>query len=149
MKEATIDEVIRNHIHLVNENYFFVFNFFSIAFYMTLTSWNELSIWDTYIKHRQVCMHTYIHGEGSLRCLMAKSLDCCFEVNEFKLLSRYYLHFQILSLGKDNFTKSDCELWVIMNPFILLAMDQVVSLLFFYKDGYHIKWCVKLWQAMK
>ena len=35
------------------------------------------------------------------RCVMAKVLDFSLEVNEFELQSRYFIHFQIYTLGKD------------------------------------------------
>ena len=57
---------------------------------------------------------------------MAKVLDCGLEVIEFEL-SCYYTHFQINSLGKG------------MNPLVPPAISQVVSLLFFYMDGFSIK----------
>ena len=37
-------------------------------------------------------------GVGS--CVMAKALDCRFEVSEFELQSRYYIHFQTNTLGR-------------------------------------------------
>ena len=39
--------------------------------------------------------------------VMVKALDCRIIVSEFKLQSRYYIHFQTNALGKD------------MNPLIL------------------------------
>ena len=41
---------------------------------------------------------------------MAKVMDCGIVVSEFVLQSRYYVHFQVDTLGKG------------MNPLILLAM---------------------------
>ena len=42
---------------------------------------------------------------------MVKAKDCEIEVREFKLQSRYYVHFRANTLGKD------------MNPLILQAMS--------------------------
>ena len=50
---------------------------------------------------------------------MAKVLDHVLEVNEFELQLRYYLHFQTHILGKS------------MKPFNHLAMDEIISFLFF------------------
>ena len=56
---------------------------------------------------------------------MAKVLDYVLYVSKFKLQSRYY--FQTNNFGKG------------MNPYIPTAMGLIVSLLFFYKDGFGIK----------
>ena len=50
---------------------------------------------------------------------MAKELDCGLEANEFEFQSRYYVHFRNDTLGKVNV--------------------KIVSLLFFYKDGFGVK----------
>ena len=52
--------------------------------------------------------------------VVANVLDCDIEVSEFKLQSRYFVHFRTNNLGKS------------MNPLISPA------LLFFYKDGFGI-----------
>ena len=39
-------------------------------------------------------------GRDCLRSLIPKSLDCGFEVNEFELQSRYYVHFWTNIRGK-------------------------------------------------
>ena len=39
--------------------------------------------------------------EWSVRSVMAEVLNCGLEINEFELLSRYYVHFQTNTLGKD------------------------------------------------
>ena len=57
---------------------------------------------------------------------MAKVLDYCLKVSEFKLQSHYYIHFQINTLGK------------VLNPFILPAMGLIILLLS-NKDGFGIK----------
>ena len=38
---------------------------------------------------------------GSLHEVMAKVQDCGFEVSEFHLQLRYYVHFQTYTFGKD------------------------------------------------
>ena len=58
---------------------------------------------------------------------MTEVLNCSLEVNEFKLQSRYYVHFLTNTLGKD------------MNPFISQTIGWVVLLLFFNKDVFGIK----------
>ena len=62
---------------------------------------------------------------------MVEVLDFGLEVNEFKLQSYYYIKFWI-KIGKA------------MNSFILLALGGIVSLLFFYKDGFDIKLFTKV-----
>ena len=64
---------------------------------------------------------------GSTCGEMAKVLDCGLEVSEFELQSCYYVHFRT-----NTFEKA-------MNPLILRAVGKIVSLLFFYKDGFGIK----------
>ena len=46
---------------------------------------------------------------------------------EFELKWCYYVHFQINNLGKG------------MNLLTILAIDQIISLRFFYRDGFGIK----------
>ena len=58
---------------------------------------------------------------------MAKELDCSFYLSEFELQSHYYVHFQSNTIGKG------------MDLFILPAINQIVSLLFFTKDGFDFK----------
>ena len=58
---------------------------------------------------------------------MVKAMDCGIVVSKFELQSRYYVHFRINTLGKG------------MNPLILPAMDLIVKLLSFWKDGFGIK----------
>ena len=59
---------------------------------------------------------------GSPQGVVAKVLDCGLEVNEFKLKSGSYVHFQTNTLGKG------------MN-----LLNQIVSLLFFYKAEFGTK----------
>ena len=59
--------------------------------------------------------------------LMAKVLDCGLEESNFELQLHYYIHFWANSLGKD------------MKLLILPVIGSIVSLLFFYKDGFGIK----------
>ena len=59
---------------------------------------------------------------GSLWCprgVIVKAMDCGIVVSEFVLQSLYYVHFRTNTLGKG------------MKPLILLAMGEIVSLLFF------------------
>ena len=58
---------------------------------------------------------------------MAKALDCCLKVSGFELHSYYYVHFRTNTLEKS------------LNPLILQAMGQIVSLLLSYKDCFGIK----------
>ena len=58
---------------------------------------------------------------------MVKVLDGRIIVSEFKLQSRYYVHFRTNTLGKGK------------NLLIFLAMGWVAPLLFFLKDGFGIK----------
>ena len=58
---------------------------------------------------------------------MVKVLNCSLVVSEFELQSRYYVYFRTNALGKRT------------NPFILPAMESIVSLLFLYKDDLDIK----------
>ena len=53
------------------------------------------------------------------RGVMVKAMDYAIVVREFVLQSRYYVHFRVNILGKG------------MNPLILLAMGQIIPLLFF------------------
>ena len=66
-------------------------------------------------------------GRRNPRGLVAKVLDCDNVVSEFELQLRYYVHFQIHTLGK------------YMNPLILSAMGQIGSLMFFCEDRFGIK----------
>ena len=59
--------------------------------------------------------------------VMVKAMDCRIVVSEFKLQSRYYVHFQTNTLGKG------------INPLILLATGSIIPLLFFQKSGFGIK----------
>ena len=58
---------------------------------------------------------------------MDKLMNYGLEVNEFELQSRYYVHIWTNTLEKG------------MNPLIPPAMGDIVSLMFFYKDGFGIK----------
>ena len=65
-----------------------------------------------------VCSYSVIHlcnpsktSKGIPRGVMVKALDYWIVVNEFELHSRYYVHFQTNTLGKD------------MDLFIPPAMD--------------------------
>ena len=58
---------------------------------------------------------------------MVKAMDCGIVISEFVLQSRYYIRFRANTFGKG------------MNPLILQAMGQIVSLLFFYECGFGIK----------
>ena len=58
---------------------------------------------------------------------MAKALDCHVEVTEFELQTYNYIHFGSNTIGKG------------MKPLILQAIGYIVSLVFFYKDGFGIK----------
>ena len=58
---------------------------------------------------------------------MVTAMDCGIVVRKFELQSHYYVHFQTNTLGKG------------MNPLILLAMGELASLLFFWKDAFGIK----------
>ena len=61
-------------------------------------------------------------------------LDYNIGVSKFEIQSRYYIHFQMNTLGKD------------MNIFIsppTLAIGQIVPLLFF-KDGFGIEYHAKV-----
>ena len=68
---------------------------------------------------------------------VVKELDCSLDVTEFELKSRYYVQFWTITLGKG------------MDPFMLPAMGKIVSLRFFYKDGFGIKMTHKGWYAIK
>ena len=63
---------------------------------------------------------------------MAKVLDCNLKEGEFELLSCYHIQFQTNVLGKG------------MKPLIPLAMGEIISLLFFYNDGFAIKYLMKV-----
>ena len=58
---------------------------------------------------------------------MAKALDCSPDVNEFKLQSHDYIHFQTNTPGKG------------MNLLISPAMGWKIPLLLFYKDSFSIE----------
>ena len=60
--------------------------------------------------------------------IMAKVLDSSLKVSEFELQSHCYLHFWTNMPGK-----------CIEPPYPPPAMGEIVSLLFFYKDGFDIK----------
>ena len=64
--------------------------------------------------------------------IMANMLDCSLELMEFELLSHNYIHFQIKTFGKA---------WT---PYPSPAMGWIISLLFFYKDGFGIKHPMKV-----
>ena len=59
---------------------------------------------------------------------IAKVLDCGLEVNESEIQSRFYVHFPTNTLRKG-----------IEVSYVPSAMGQIVSQLFFYKDGFGIK----------
>ena len=63
---------------------------------------------------------------------MVKAMDCGFVVSEFDPQPRYYVHFRTNTLGKG------------MNPLIVLAICYIVPLLFFYENGFGIKWPTKV-----
>ena len=69
---------------------------------------------------------------------MGKVLNCNLEVSEFELPSRYYVYFQTNTFWERHWTS-----------LILLAMGLVVSLLFFNKDGFGIKWPSKVDMPLK
>ena len=58
---------------------------------------------------------------------MVKAMDCGIVVSKFEFKSRYYVHFRANTLEKG------------MNPLILSAMGQIVSLMFFLENGFGIK----------
>ena len=63
----------------------------------------------------------------SPRGIMTKVLDCGLEISEFECYLQYYVHFQNKTHGKG------------MKPLILPAMGSIISVLFFYKDGFGMK----------
>ena len=67
-----------------------------------------------------------VYGECP-RVVMVKAMDYGIVVSEFEIQSRYYVHFRTNTLGEG------------INPLILPAMGQIVSLLLFYNDGLGIK----------
>ena len=58
---------------------------------------------------------------------MTKVLECSLEVSWFELQLHNYIHFQINTIRKG------------MSLLFPSGMDEIVSLLFFYKDGFGIK----------
>ena len=64
--------------------------------------------------------------------VMVKTMDCGIVVSEFELQSRYCVHFRTNTFGKG------------MNPLILPAIDQIVPLKIFSKDGFDIKLPIKV-----
>ena len=68
---------------------------------------------------------------------MAKVLHCGLEVSEFDLQAWYYVHFQTNILRKG------------MKLLILPTIDKIVSLLFFYKDGFGFKQSTKVYMPLK
>ena len=69
---------------------------------------------------------------GCPRGVMVKAMDFGIVVCEFKLQSFYYVHFRANTLGKG------------MKPLILSAMGQIAPLLFFFENGFGIKWPTKV-----
>ena len=67
---------------------------------------------------------------------MAKVLNFGFEVREFGLQLYCCVHFRINTLGKNK------------NPLIPAVMGWMVSFLFFYKDGFGIKWSTKVYMLL-
>ena len=63
---------------------------------------------------------------------MANVLDCSLIVSEFELQWYDYIPFQVNTLRKA---------WTLLSP---IAMGWIVSLLFFYKVGFGIKWPTKV-----
>ena len=69
---------------------------------------------------------------------MAKVLVCGLSVTEFELQSNYYIHLRTNTLEKG------------MNLFIPLpAMYKMISVLFFYKEGFGIKQPMKVDMPLK
>ena len=66
-------------------------------------------------------------ARGGARIVVVNVLGWGIVVSEFELQSCYYVHFRTNTLGKG------------MNPLVLLAMGQIVALLFLSKDGFGIK----------
>ena len=65
-------------------------------------------------------------------------LNCDILVSEFKLQSRYNVHFRINTLRKDiNYTK------------FTLVMGWILLLLFLYKDGFGIKYSLDVDMPLK
>ena len=58
---------------------------------------------------------------------MTNILDCVLEQSTFELQSRHYIPFQTNTLGKG------------MKTLILPAIDSILPMLYFYKDGFGIK----------
>ena len=61
---------------------------------------------------------------GCPRGVIVKAIDPGIVVSTFVLQLGYYIHFRANTLGNG------------MNPLILLAMGQIVPLLFFLKNGF-------------
>ena len=59
--------------------------------------------------------------------VMVKAMDCRIVAREFEFQSHYYVHLRTNTLGKG------------MNPLILPAMGETVSLLFFWNNNFGIK----------
>ena len=68
---------------------------------------------------------------------MDKMLHCGLKVNEFELQLCYYIHFRNNSFGKG------------MSLFIPPAIAWVISLQFFKKDGFGIKFLTKVDMPLK
>ena len=66
------------------------------------------------------------------RGVMVKAMDCGIVVSEFILRSRYYVHFRTNTFGKG------------MKPLILPSMGWIIPLLFFYENGFGIKYPTKV-----
>ena len=67
---------------------------------------------------------------GVPRGVMLKAMD--YAIIIYELLSRYYVQFGSNTRGKG------------MTPLIIPTMGWIVPLLFFYKDGFGIKWPMKV-----
>ena len=69
--------------------------------------------------------------------VMDKILESDLQANGFKLQSCYYVHFRTDTLGK------------VLNPLIPLAMCEIISLQFYYNDGFSIKLPTKIHMPLK
>ncbi len=65
---------------------------------------------------------------GNFRGVMANVLDCGFKISELELHSSYYVPFRPKNFAKGKNPLSPSP-----------AMDEIVPLLFLYKDGFGIK----------
>ena len=68
---------------------------------------------------------------------MAKVLNCVLKVSKFKHQLCYCIPFEINTLGGG------------INPLLSPVMDYIISLMFFYKDGFGIKLPMKVDMPLK